>query len=247
MLYVVGAPQALHLSMVFAASAMAGWLQPPAEAVHVAVRPGARSGPQDVPEPQRRPGATSSTSSTRRSSAGRRRVSDRNPDLTDEERRDDRSHRRHRRAEVRRPVDRPRARLHLRLGPDAVVRRQHRAVPAVRAHPDLLDLPQGRRSIAARCRADVIARRRAGRAGARRAAPRVRGGRARDDRALQPAPAVHVPVRARVGLHRRSTSTARCSRPSRRSATAGSRSATSPARVLAHGLGLLGIDAPDHM
>jgi arginyl-tRNA synthetase len=35
LLYVVGAPQAQHLAMVFAVSAMAGWLQPPAEAVHV--------------------------------------------------------------------------------------------------------------------------------------------------------------------------------------------------------------------
>lgn len=35
MLYVVGAPQAQHLQMVFAVSAMAGWLQAPAEAVHV--------------------------------------------------------------------------------------------------------------------------------------------------------------------------------------------------------------------
>jgi arginyl-tRNA synthetase len=35
MLYVIGAPQAQHLQMVFAVSRMAGWLQPPAEAVHV--------------------------------------------------------------------------------------------------------------------------------------------------------------------------------------------------------------------
>jgi arginyl-tRNA synthetase len=35
MLYVVGAPQAQHLEMVFAVAAMAGWLCPPAEAVHV--------------------------------------------------------------------------------------------------------------------------------------------------------------------------------------------------------------------
>jgi arginyl-tRNA synthetase len=35
LLYVVGAPQAQHLTMVFAVSAMAGWLQPPSEAVHV--------------------------------------------------------------------------------------------------------------------------------------------------------------------------------------------------------------------
>ena len=36
LLYVVGAPQAQHLNMVFEVARMAGWLQPPAEAVHVA-------------------------------------------------------------------------------------------------------------------------------------------------------------------------------------------------------------------
>ena len=36
LLYVVGAPQAQHLQMVFEVSKMAGWLQPPAEAVHIA-------------------------------------------------------------------------------------------------------------------------------------------------------------------------------------------------------------------
>jgi arginyl-tRNA synthetase len=36
MLYVIGAPQAQHLQMVFAVSAMAGWLTPPTEAIHVA-------------------------------------------------------------------------------------------------------------------------------------------------------------------------------------------------------------------
>jgi len=35
MLYVVGAPQAQHLQMVFAVCEMAGWLAPPTEAVHV--------------------------------------------------------------------------------------------------------------------------------------------------------------------------------------------------------------------
>jgi arginyl-tRNA synthetase len=34
-LYVVGAPQADHLAMVFAVATMAGWLQPPARAEHV--------------------------------------------------------------------------------------------------------------------------------------------------------------------------------------------------------------------
>ena len=36
MVYVVGAPQAQHLAMVFAVAEMAGWLAPPREAVHVA-------------------------------------------------------------------------------------------------------------------------------------------------------------------------------------------------------------------
>ena len=36
LLYVVGAPQAQHFQMVFAVSQMAGWLKPPVEAVHVA-------------------------------------------------------------------------------------------------------------------------------------------------------------------------------------------------------------------
>jgi arginyl-tRNA synthetase len=36
LLYVVGAPQAQHLSMVFDVAAIAGWLRPPARAVHVA-------------------------------------------------------------------------------------------------------------------------------------------------------------------------------------------------------------------
>ncbi len=35
LLYVVGAPQAQHLQMVFEVARMAGWLQPPVEAVHV--------------------------------------------------------------------------------------------------------------------------------------------------------------------------------------------------------------------
>lgn len=36
LLYVVGAPQSQHLEMVFAVARMAGWLRPPAEAIHIA-------------------------------------------------------------------------------------------------------------------------------------------------------------------------------------------------------------------
>ena len=35
LVYVIGAPQSQHLQMVFEVARMAGWLRPPAEAVHV--------------------------------------------------------------------------------------------------------------------------------------------------------------------------------------------------------------------
>ena len=57
LLYVVGAPQAQHLAMVFAVPAMAGWLVPPARAEHVAFGNVLGDGPQDAQEPQRRAGA----------------------------------------------------------------------------------------------------------------------------------------------------------------------------------------------
>ena len=68
-------------------------------------------------------------------------IDEKNPDLTADERAAVGAHDRHRRGEVRRPVDRSDQGLRVRLGPDAVVRRQHRPVPAVRARADLLDLP----------------------------------------------------------------------------------------------------------
>ncbi len=53
LLYVVGAPQAQHLAMVFAVAEMAGWLVPPARAEHVAFGNVLGDGPQDAEEPQR--------------------------------------------------------------------------------------------------------------------------------------------------------------------------------------------------
>ncbi len=50
--------------------------------------------------------------------------------------------RRDRRSEVRRPVQAPHQRLQLQLRPDAQLRRQHRAVPAVRLHPRGRCVPQ---------------------------------------------------------------------------------------------------------
>ena len=53
MLYVIGAPQAQHLQMVFEVCEMAGWLVEPTEAVHVVVRQRARRRPQDAAKPFR--------------------------------------------------------------------------------------------------------------------------------------------------------------------------------------------------
>jgi arginyl-tRNA synthetase len=86
MVYVVGAPQALHLSMVFAASAMAGWLQAPAEAVHVAF--GQVLGPDRKMFRSRSGDPVNFIDVVDEAiERGQAAVSDRNPDLTDEERR----------------------------------------------------------------------------------------------------------------------------------------------------------------
>ena len=110
MLYVVGAEQGQHLQMVFAVSAMAGWLVPPRRAEHVSF--GLVLGTDHKTLRSRSGGRRgSSTSSTRRSSGGR--------GGGGEESRPapgaacgGRPRRRHRRGEVRRPVD--------RSGPDYV-------------------------------------------------------------------------------------------------------------------------------
>ena len=93
---------------------------------------------------------------------------------------------RHRRAEVRRAVQRSHQGLRLRLGPHAVVRGQHRAVPAVRTRPHPQHLPPCRGRPGARCaRVVPVARRRPG-TGARPAAAAVRRRRARHAREVRP-------------------------------------------------------------
>ena len=155
---------------------------------------------------------------------------------------------RHRRPEVRRPVDRPGPGLRVRLGADAVVRRQHGAVPAVRPRPDLLDLPAGRTSSGPTVRATVPVLDAAAGAGSWRCAcsasappsPRRSSARARTGCATYlyelasdfTAFYEHCPV-----LKAPDAST-RASRLALSDVTA---------RVLARGLQLLGIDAPEQM
>ena len=82
--------------------------------------------------------------STRPSSAPRAVVAEKNPDLDDATRAAVARADRHRRDQVRRPLQRSHQGLRLRLGSHARVRGQHGAVPPVRARAHPLDLPQGR-------------------------------------------------------------------------------------------------------
>ena len=108
------------------------------------VRLGPRRGRQDAAQPRPATPSSWSTCSTRRSTGPPRWSREKNPDLDAATRADVAQRRRDRRDQVRRPVQRPDQGLRLRLGSDALLRRQHRAVPAVRARPDPVDLPQGR-------------------------------------------------------------------------------------------------------
>ena len=77
--------------------------------------------------------------------AGRRRWSREKgaADLTEEEIADARPAGRHRRGQVRRPVDLAGPRLHLRPGPDGLAQRRHQRLPPVRLRPDPVDPAAG--------------------------------------------------------------------------------------------------------
>ena len=143
LLYVVGAPQAQHLQMVWAVAEEAGWLRPPARAVHVPF--GNVLGP-DRKMLKSRAGDSVKLVDLLDEAVQRAEeaIAEKNPELAARGAVGRRPRRRHRRGEVRRPVDGPHQGLRLRLGADAVLRRRHRAVPPVRARPHLLHLPAGR-------------------------------------------------------------------------------------------------------
>jgi arginyl-tRNA synthetase len=142
-LYVVGAPQQQHFQMVFAVAEMAGWLAPPRRAVHVAF--GNVLGP-DRKMLKSRTGESMKFVELLDEALERAAVAvdEKNPNLTHDER-----------AEVVHTIgigavkyaelstDRVKDYV-FDLGPDAVVRRQHRPLPPVRARPDLFDLPARR-------------------------------------------------------------------------------------------------------
>ncbi len=224
----------------------AGW-RPPREAVHVAF--GNVLGTDRKMLKSRSGEPMKFARPARRGDRARRRppIAEKNPDLTADERADGGAHDRHRRGEVRRAVDRPRQGLRVRLGPDAVVRRQHRAVPAVRARPHLLDLPARRRRPGVGARSStILVDTPQERALALRllAYPTAHRHHARDATARTSCAPTCTTSRP---TSRRSTSTVpvlKADEPLRSSRLA---LADLTARILQHALGLLGIDAPEQM
>ena len=248
LIYVVDARQAHALrDGVRHGAERAGWLGA-ASPEHVAVRHGARRGRQAVQD-ARRAARCELVDAARR--GGRARARDRRreePGASPRRRSGEIARRRrHRRRQVRRPLERPRRATTSSTGTDARVRRQHRAVPAVRARADPTRSSAARREAAHRHGgASVVGH--AGRARARAAAARVRGARSRR----------RTRRSSRTACARTSTSwptssatfyeSARCSRPRRMSCGASRLALVElTSRTLAQGLGLLGIRTVERM
>ena len=202
LLYVVGAEQSLHLRMVFAVSALAGYLRQVSDASHVAF--GLVLGADGKKLASRGGGSERlvdllSEAVERAAAAMKDRDRDRESDLSPEQQ-----------AAVARALGvgavkyadlstEPIARLRLRLGPHAGGRGQLRSVPPVRPRPHPLDLPAGRGRPAAG-RPHAAARRGARtRPGLPPSAVR-RGGRG-DRREPQPLQALHLSLRPGNRLH----------------------------------------------
>ena len=142
-IYVVGSDQALHFRMVFAVAREAGWLPDSDDFEHAQIgmvqgkdghRLRTRAGDTGQAQRPAHRGRRAGPRDPRRGRAGRRGPRPRR----------DRGGRRHRRDQVRRPVDRAGQRVHLRLGPDDLLQGEHRPLPPVRDDPDQVDLPPGR-------------------------------------------------------------------------------------------------------
>ena len=244
LLYVIGAPQAQHLQMVFEVVEMAGWLQPPTEAVHVGVRQRARRRPQDAAQPHRATRSSSSSCSTRRSNGPRPRSPRRTPTST--------------------ATSAPSVARMIGIGAvkyaDLSTDRikdyvfdwdrmlafdgNTGAVPAVRPRPDLLDLPARRRrpGDGARRTRSRSANRRSGRSRSGCSRTRRRSTDTLDDATRRTSCAPTCSIWRRTS--RRSTSTARCCKADEPIRTSRLALCDVTARTLEHGLGLLGIDAP---
>ena len=200
LLYVVGAPQVQHLAMVFAVSAMAGWLQAPSEAIHI---PFGHVLGADGKMLRSRSGdpvglAAVVDEAIERGVAA---VATKNPELP---------------AELRRSIGRAvgvGALKYADLSTDRVrdyvfdwdrmLSFDGNTAPYLQyAHTRICSLFRRAGIDRVDARAATFGVDRAARAGVGPARARLRGGAVRDGRPLQPAQAVHLPVRAGGRLHR---------------------------------------------
>ena len=229
--------------MCFAVATMAGWLTDGGPGGPRVVRQRARRRPEDVPEPGRANRSSWSTCSTRPSPGPAAAVGREEPGRLAGRAR----------TTVARMVgigavkyadlstDRI-ARLRLRLGSDAGLRGQHRALPPVRPRALPVDLPPGRRRPGAvpAGAVPVLLKQPAERALALALARVRRGGRL-DPRVVEPAPAVRVPLRPGRGVHHVLRDLPGAARPTTRAPrTAGWPCAGSPRRCSGRGSGCSG-------
>ena len=140
-LYVIGAPQALHLNMVWDTARRPAGSPTTSSPVHVQI--GNVLG-EDRKILRTRSGAPLRLMTLLDEAVGKARavIDEARPDL-DERARDDRPAGRHRRREVRRPVGRARQRVRLRPRPHGRARRATPAPTCSTRRPHPLDLPQG--------------------------------------------------------------------------------------------------------
>ena len=242
MLYVVGVPQAQHFEMVFAVARMAGWLPDRVRCEHVTF--GNVLGP-DRKMFKSRSGETVKLASLLGEAVERadEALKERNTDLDDMARTAAGGADRARGDQVRRPLDRPTSRLHLRPRSHDRLRGRHRPVPAVRARATSLHLSSSRCAV--------------GPAGSRlraRHAPRASpgAGPARVPRGVRIVTGVACNRTDSASTSStwpsaspRSTTPARSSPLRVRCAISDWRCATSPSGPWRRGLSVLGIDAPE--
>ena len=246
LVYVVGAEQSLHLRLVFAVAALAGYL-PEAS----------------TPPSTSRSASSSGTDGKKLASRSRRLGAARRPAG-----RGDRPGRRRHEGALERPVARaPGRRARTRSGIGAV---KYADLSTERMRDYVFDWDRmlafegdtgpylqyaharirsifRRAGVAPPAPGAVPAARRAPGACAGAAAAGLRGGGRGDGGDLQPVEAVHLPLRAGHHVHRRSTRPAGCWSTTRRCATSRLGLCDLTARVLELGLSLLGIEAPEQM
>ena len=230
-LYVVGAPQNVHLRMVMETAREAGWLPDAVEAMHVQI--GNVLG-EDGKILKSRSGTPVKLMALLEEAVDRARavVDASRPDLVRGGACRDRPAGGHRSREVRRPLRGPRHRVCIRLRPHAGAQRQHRPLRAVRRRADPLHPAEGRGLERASGRGGA-----AGDAGAARGNRRGGGRRSGGDRRRR-SPSSNLPnvpwpctcsstappsggwgnCSSRTGCVRTCSSSRSCSRPSTTSA-----------------------------